>query len=108
MKDRLTPFPDNRVHFESVVPDPLVFFIEEDEMKDGSIRESAVYLAASDYLEKFPPNHVADSLNDLLSAGIDLKLTNPRLLDSSDPTDYPSQSEMLSRYESVRKPVQES
>lgn len=106
MKDRLTPFPDNRVHVDAVVPDPLVFFIEEEELKDGSIRESAVYLPASDYLEKFPPSHVADSLNDLLSAGVDPKLTNPRLLDSSDPLDYPSQSELLARYESARKPIE--
>lgn len=102
MKDRQCPFPDNRVHQDSVVPDPLIFFIESEEMKDGSIRESAVYLPTTEYQKTHKVSHDAFSLNQLLDAGVDLKLTNPRLLNSSDPTDYPTQQEMLSAYQSQK------
>lgn len=86
--ERLTPFPDNRVSINDRLPDPLVFYLEEIEQKDGSTIEHVNCLPTSEYLKKFPYEEGEFSVKDLLVAGVPLKECNPRLLGSRDITDY--------------------
>jgi len=102
MKGR-TPFHSQQVHYEIEAPDPIVDYVDTEEVQTGTGKRKKVQktevvksLKTSEYNKKFPLSQERFSLQDLIDAGVDLREVPTKIYE-----DDITQSEILEKVEKI-------
>lgn len=103
MKKGNFPFHSQQVHYEIECPDPVVEFIDTEEVSVGkgkkkSVKKSEVLksMKSSDYIKKNPLSTERFSLQDMIDAGVPLKEVPTAIYE-----DEMTQQQLLDMVESV-------
>lgn len=98
-----TPFHSQQVHYEVATPNPVVEYIETEEVQTGTgkrkkVRQTEVVktLLTSEYNKKFPLSKERFGLQDLIDAGVSLREVPTKIYE-----DDITQSEILNQVEKI-------